>query len=286
MPPRFRFPEVDDLWVPYDPGEGTGRTDRFLHGVGRLREGTSMGELRAELDAIADRVAGRYPETNRGWGLHALPYRELVVAPRTRLVAKSLLGAVGLVLLIGCATLASLLLARGTERQREFSLRAALGAGRGALLRQLLAESLLLGGLGGLLRKLLPLFGLLPALRVTGIDVLAALGSGRDPSSARRSSRGQFLLVAGQVAASLALPVGAGLMFQSFLVLTSAEAGFDQRPILTFRALLSGDAYDSVPIRIGFFPDAIDRIESLPAVPSASATTSVPTDDGGSPARL
>jgi len=326
MPPRFRFPEVDDLWVPYDPGEGTGRTDRFLHGVGRLREGTSMGELRAELDAIADRVAGRYPETNRGWGLHALPYRELVVDARTRLVAKSLLGAVGLVLLIGCANLASLLLARGAERQREFSLRAALGAGRGALLRQLLAESLLLGGLGGILGTLLALwgidalvasfpeelpywfdvgidayvvafivalslaasllFGLLPALRVTGIDLLAALGSGRDPSSARRSSRGQFLLVAGQVAASLALLVGAGLMFQSFLVLTSAEAGFDQRPILTFRALLSGDAYDSVPIRIGFFHDAIDRIESLPGVRSASATTSVPTDDGGSPARL
>ena len=107
MPPRFRFPEVDDLWVPYDPGEGTGRADRFLHGVGRLREGTSMGELRAELDAIADRVAGRYPETNRGWGLHALAYRELVVDARTRLVAKSLLGAVGLVLLIGCANLAT-----------------------------------------------------------------------------------------------------------------------------------------------------------------------------------
>ena len=147
MPPRFRFPEIDDLWVPYDPGEGTGRADRFLHAVARLREGTSMGELRAELDAIADRVALRYPETNRGWGLHALPYRELVVKPRTRLVAQSLLGAVGLVLLIGCANLASLLLARGTERQREFSLRAALGAGRGALMRQLLAESLLLGGL-------------------------------------------------------------------------------------------------------------------------------------------
>jgi len=326
MPPRFRFPEVDDLWVPYDPGEGTGRGDRFLHGVARLREGTSMGELRAELDAIADRVARRYPETNRGWGLHALPYRELVVDARTRLVAKSLLGAVGLVLLIGCANLASLLLARGTERQREFSLRAALGAGRGALLRQLLAESLLLGGLGGILGTLLALwgidalvasfpeeqpywfnvgidgrvvgfvvavslgasflFGLLPALRVTGIDLLAALGSGRDPSSARRSTRGQLLLVAGQVAASLGLLVGAGLMFQSFLVLTSADAGFDQKPLLTFRALLSGDVYDPVPVRVGFFHDAIERIESLPGVRSASVTTSVPTDDGGSPARL
>ncbi len=326
MPPRFRFPEVDDLWVPYDPGEGTSRADRFLHGVARLHEGKALGELQAELDSIADRAARRYPETNRGWGLHSLPYRELVVAPRTRLVAQSLLGAVGLVLLIGCGNLASLLLARGTERQREFSLRAALGAGRGALLRQLLAESLLLGGLGGILGTILALwgvdalvasfpeeqpywfdvgidarvaafvialslgasflFGLLPALRVTGIDLLAALGSGRDPSSARRSTRSQFLLVSGQVAASLGLLVGAGLMFQSFLVLTSADAGFDQRPLLTFRALLSGDVYDPVPVRVGFFHDAIARIESLPGVRRAAATTSVPTDDGGSPARL
>ncbi|HEY7699869.1 MAG TPA: ABC transporter permease, partial [Vicinamibacteria bacterium] len=230
MPPRFRFPEIDDLWVPYGPGEGTGRADRFLHGVARLREGASVAELRAELDAIAEGVSRRYPETNRGWGLHALAYRELVVAPRTRLVAESLLGAVGLVLLIGCANLASLLLARGAERQREFSLRAALGAGRGALLRQLLAEAILLGVLGGILGTLFALwgidalvasfpeeqpywfqvgidarvvvfivavslaasflFGLLPALRVTGVDLLAALGSGRDSSSARRSTRG------------------------------------------------------------------------------------------------
>jgi len=326
MPPRFRFPEVDDLWVPYDPGEGTGRADRFVHGVARLREGASIEELEAELDGIAERSALRYPETNRGWGLHALPYRELVVKPRARQVVNSLLGAVGLVLLIGCANLASLLLARGTERQREFSLRAALGAGRGALLRQLLAESLLLGGLGGILGSLLALwgidalvasfpeeqpywfdvgidarvvvfivalslgasllFGLLPALRVTGINLLAALGSGRDPSSARRSTRGQFWLVASQVAASLGLLVGAGLMFQSFLVLSSADAGFDERRLLTFRALLSGDAYDTVAARVGFFHDAIERIESLPGVRSASATTSVPTDDGGSPARL
>jgi putative ABC transport system permease protein len=326
MPPRFRFPEIDDLWVPYDPGEGTGRADRFLHGVARLRQGASVAELRAELDAIAEGVSRRYPETNRGWGLHALAYRELVVAPRTRLVAESLLGAVGLVLLIGCANLASLLLARGAERQREFSLRAALGAGRGALLRQLLAEAILLGVLGGILGMLFALwgidalvasfpeeqpywfqvgidarvvvfivgvslaasflFGLLPALRVTGVDLLAALGSGRDSSSARRSTRGQFFLVASQVAASLGLLVGAGLMFQSFLVLASADAGFDQRPLLTFRALLSGDVYDPVPARVGFFQEAIRRIEALPGVRRASATTAVPTDDGGAPARL
>jgi predicted permease len=326
MPPRFRFPELDDIWVPYDPGEGTNRANRYLHGVARMREGVTVTELRAELDAIADRIGRRYPETNRGWGLHALPYRELVVEPGTRLVARSLLGAVGLVLLIGCANLASLFLARGTERQREFSMRAALGAGRGALVRQLLVESVLLGALGGILGTLLALwgidalvasfpeeqpywfqvgldarvvlfivglslaasflFGLLPALRVTGVDLLAAIGSGRDGTSARRSTRGQLLLVASQVAASLGLLVGAGLMLQSFLTLTAADAGFDQRPLLTFRALLSGDVYDPVPVRVSFFREAIERIEALPGVRAASATTSVPTDDGGEPARL
>jgi putative ABC transport system permease protein len=326
MPPRFRFPEIDDLWVPYDPGEGTDRAGRFLLGVARVREGTSLGELQSELDAIAERAEERYPETNRGWGLHALRYRDFVVNPQSRLWARSLLGAVGLVLLIGCANLASLLLARGTERQRELSLRAALGAGRGTLLRQLVTESLLLGIGGGILGTILALwgvdalvasfpeelpywfdmgldgrvaafivlislgasllFGLLPAFRVTGADLVAVLGSGRDASASRRSTRGQFFLVAGQIGASLALLVGAGLMFQSFRVMISADAGFDDRRHLSFRVLLAGNAYDQVPARVGFLHAATSRIESVPGVASASATTAIPIDDGGSPARL
>ncbi|HEY7697633.1 MAG TPA: FtsX-like permease family protein, partial [Vicinamibacteria bacterium] len=129
-------------------------------------------------------------------------------------------------------------------------------------------------------------FGLLPALRVTGFDLIAVLGSGRDASSGRRSTRGQFLLVASQVGASLALLVGAGLMFENMRSLVSADPGFDERPLLSFRVLLSGDAYDPVSAKVGFFRDAVERIEALPGVRAASATTALPTDDGGWPGRM
>lgn len=326
MPPRFRFPERDDLWVPYDPGEGTDRAARSLLAVGRIREGARLESVRGEVSSIAERLATRYPDTNRSWGIHVLPYRDFVVNAQSRRGVETLLGAVGLVLLIGCANLASLLLARGTERQRELSVRAALGAGRFALLRQLLAESLLLGLAGGALGTLVALwgldafvasfpeelpywatfdldlrvaafvaglslvasllFGLAPALRTTRFDLIAALGNGRDVASAKSHSGVQGLLVIGQIAASLALLVGAGLMFQSFLRLSTADAGFDDRRMLSFRVYLSGDAYDPVPKKVQFFREALERIESVPGVRRATATTSIPTDDGGWPGRI
>jgi predicted permease len=326
MPPRFRFPETDDLWVPYDPGEGASRTARFLLVVGRMNEASSLPPVREEMDAIARDLERRYPDTNRGWGFHVLPYRELIVEPPTRRIAGSLLLAVGLVLLVGCANLASLLLARGTDRQRELSVRAALGAGRSALLRPLLAESLLLGIAGGALGTIfalwgndalvasipeeLPhwfsmeldlrvvafiaclsllaslLFGLVPALRVTRFDVVSALGSGRDASAGASHARVQGALVVGQIAASLTLLVGAGLLIQSFLALGAAHAGFDDRPILTFRVSLPGDAYDPISAKVAFYEEAARRIESLPGVSRAAATSAIPADDGGAGERI
>jgi predicted permease len=326
MPEGFRFPERSDLWVPHDPGEGTDRSARYFLGVAKLETGTTVDEARLELGSITERLARLYPETNRGWGIHVLPYRELIVEPPVRLLAGSLLGAVGLVLLIGCANLASLLLARGAARKRELSVRTALGAGRAALVRQLLAESVLLGVLGGALGALfalwgidalvasfpeeLPfwvhvtidvrvvafisgisilaslLFGLVPAFRVTKVDLLSALGSGRDARAGRSESGAQGFLVVGQIAASLALLVGAGLMFQSFHALTKADPGFDDRPLLTFRVYLSGDAYDPVTAKVAFFQEAVRRIESLSGVRRATATLSIPTDDGGSSSRI
>lgn len=326
MPPHFRFPERADLWVPYDPGEGSDRAARAVLAVGRLRDDARLDSVREEVSSIAERLARRYPDTNRNWGIHVLPYRDLVVNSQSRRGTETLLGAVGLVLLIGCANLASLLLARGTERQKELSVRAALGAGRFALLRQLLAESLLLGIAGGGLGILLALwgldafvssfpeelpywanfdidlrvaafvaglslvasllFGLVPALRVTRFDLVTALGSGRDPSSAKSHSRAQGFLVAGQIAASLALLVGAGLMLESFLRLSAADAGFDDRPILSFRVYLPGDVYDPVSAKVQFLSEAVERIEAVPGVGRAAATLSIPTDDGGSDARL
>lgn len=326
MPKGFRFPERSDLWIPYRPHEDTNRAARFLHAVGRVRRGASLPAVRAEASAIAARLATRYPDTNRSWGIHVLPYRDLIVDPNGRLLSESLLGAVGLVLLIGCANLASLLLARGTERQRELSVRAALGAGRGPLVRQLLTESLLLGLGGGALGTLLALwgidavvdafpdglpywlnpsldirvfafivalsvltslaFGLLPAIRATRFDLVSALSNGRDASASRSQARVQGFLVAGQVAASLALLVGAGLLHESFDALIHADAGFDDRNILTFRLQLSGDAYDPVTAKTAFFQEAARRIESVPGVARAAATLSIPADDGGDSERI
>lgn len=326
MPEGFRFPERGDLWVPYDPGEGTGRSARGLTGMAKLAEGATVAEARLEIDAIAERLARRYPDTNRGWGIHVLPYRDLLVKRGLRVAVTAMLISIGLVLVIGCANLASLLLARGTARQRELAVRSALGAGRARLVRQMLVESLLLGCAGGALGTLLAVwgldavvasfpeelpywqsfeldwrvgsfvillsvstsvaFGLLPALRASRVDVTSTLGGGRDPAASRGAFILQGPLVVGQVALSLALLVGAGRMVQSFLNLAAADPGFDDRPLLTLRIYLAGDAYDPATAKIAFYRDLVSSVRAVPGVAAATATTSIPTDDGGRAARL
>lgn len=326
MPAGFRFPERSDLWVPYEPGERADRALRIFLGIAVLKPGVGLAEARLELEAIGERLASRYPDTNRGWVLHAIPYRDLVVKPVMRVIATALLVAVILVLLIGCANLASLLLARGTERQRELAVRSALGAGRSRLVGQMLVESVVLGTLGGLLGTLLAVwaidavvasfpeelpywlsigldarvvafivgvslvtaiaFGLWPALRVSRIDLGAALGSGRDPEAGRRSRELQSGLIIGQVAFSLALLVGAALVYQSVLALTNADPGFDEKPLLTMRLYLAGDAYDPNEQKVAFFRDLVERVETVPGVRAATATTAIPADDGGTGARV
>lgn len=326
MPAGFRFPERSDLWTPYNPGERANRGVRIFSGVAVLKSGIGLDEARLELEAIGERLAARYPDTNRGWALHAIPYRDLIVKPAMRVIATALLVAVTLVLLIGCANLASLLLARGTERQRELAVRSALGARRSRLVRQMLVESVVLATLGGLLGTLLAIwaidavvasvpeelpywlrieldvrvvafiltvslvtavtFGLWPALRVSRIDLGAALGSGRDPDAGRRSLGLQSGLIIGQVAFSLALLAGAALMYQSVLALSRADPGFDEEPLLTMRLYLAGDAYDPHEQKAAFFRDLVKRVEAVPGVRSATATTAIPADDGGIGARI
>ena len=326
MPERFRFPARSDLWVPYDPGEGTNRSARGLTGVAKLIDGATLSQARRELETIAERLARRYPDTNRGWGIYALPYRNLVVNSGMRAVVTTLLGAVGLVLVIGCANVASLLLARATARQRELSVRSALGARRAQLVRQMLVESLLLGCAGGALGTLFALWGLdavvasfpeelpywlsfeldvrvasfivalslstsvavglLPALRASKVNLVSTLGSGRDPVAGRRAFALQGALIAGQVALSIALLVGAGLMVGSFMNLTSADPGFDTRSLLTMRVYLAGDAYDPTSAKVAFYRDALERVRAVPGVAAATATTSIPTDDGGRAVRI
>jgi putative ABC transport system permease protein len=165
MPPGIRFPERDDLWVPSRPQGDPSRSQRWLAGFGVLKPGATVGEAQQELDALARRLGEQYPDTNRGWGIHVMSFRDYAVDHGMRVALGALLGAVAAVLLIGCANLANLILARGVSRQRELAVRSALGASRARIVRQMLTESALLSAAGAAL-------GL--ALASSGVELIAA----------------------------------------------------------------------------------------------------------------
>jgi predicted permease len=325
MPEGFRFPERDQLWVPFGRDEGA-RDRRFLAAIGALRRGADLPRLQQELDGLAATLAARHPDTNRGWGLRALTYRDLALDRGGRVAVMSLMAAVAFVLLIGCANLANLLLARGIARGREIAVRTAVGASRGRVVRLMLAESLLLSVAGTVLGALLgraaleavvaswpeelpywvrfevsarviaflggvavltaAAFGLLPALRASRPDVIGALKEEGRSAGSPTDRRVQGALVAGQVALCLALLVGANLMVRSFLELQAADSGFDEAGLISLRVAIQGDVYDPLPAKAAFFRRAAERLRSLPGVVQASATSSIPADDGGVPVRI
>jgi putative ABC transport system permease protein len=165
MPPGFDFPTQTQLWVPLALSPTQGRGSNYLQVVGRLHPGASHQQAEAELNTVARQLEQEYPASNSGWRAEVIGFREAGVG-NGRIALYLMMGAVGFVLLIACANLANLLLARGAVRQREIAVRAALGAGRGRIVRQLLSESVLLGLLGGALGVLLAFWGV-AALRAT-----------------------------------------------------------------------------------------------------------------------
>jgi putative ABC transport system permease protein len=151
MPAGFRFPERHDLWLPLGTDDATDRARRFMIGVARLESGVTLAQVSGILDSVAAANASRFPDTDEGWGIRAQAFRDGFFPPEGRQLVMMILGAVGFVLLLACANVANLMLARAADRERELTVRAALGAGRGRLLRQMLTESVLLGLLGGVL---------------------------------------------------------------------------------------------------------------------------------------
>jgi predicted permease len=326
MPPNFRFPERDELYFPLRWDEAP-RTARSLNVIGALRSGVSLRQAQDELAAIAQRLADAYPDTNRGFGVRVLPFRESQVGGEERALSIALMAAVGFVLLIACANLANLLLVHAAARQREIAVRAAMGASRGRVMSYVFAETAMLSVTGAALGLLasqwaldfirqsfpeeLPYWmrfdidarimlfavsaalftalatGVLPALRTGRISVANDLkDNGRGISLGQAAQRVQSALAVAQVGLCLSLLVGANLMIRSFLSLQDADLGFDHRPLLTARAYLAGDAYDSVQARAAFFSRAVEVIGGLGGVDAAAATTSIPGDDGGSTVRI
>jgi predicted permease len=199
MPPGFGFPERHEIWLPLRMSRDVGRDRRSIMAIGLLREGTTLDEARAEVRTLAATLAERYPGTNRDWGVHAMFLRDFFVRPGTRRALTAMLAAVGLVLLVACANVASLLVARGVGRQRELTVRAALGSGRGRLVRLLLLESAVLSVLGGAV-------GLLVAS--WGLDALLASMPEPPPHWAQLRLDGRVLTFTAGISALTALACG------------------------------------------------------------------------------
>ena len=155
MPPRFKFPETEELWVPMRPDLSEPRSERWIWTVARLRPDATLDQARAEVADVARRIAAESPTTNAGWTFGAKRWKDEFVEGDLPLMLGLMLGAVGFVLLIACANVANLLLARATARQREIAIRLAIGAGRGRVIRQLLTESVLVALAGGVLGTLI-----------------------------------------------------------------------------------------------------------------------------------
>jgi putative ABC transport system permease protein len=319
MPSGFHFPPCEppfktELWLPWnEPIVGHGNRD--VASVARLKPAVTLAQARTEIDTIAKRLAHSYP-SDRGWQLDLVPLLDSIIGPVKRPLL-ALLAAVGLVLLIATANVASLLLARSTVRRREIAVRAAIGASRLRIVRQLLTESLLVAIVGGilglvvafwgihLLKAIAPqdmprlgdaginrlvllvtfavslavglLFGIAPATQASKVSLNTALKEGDVTAEGglglfgRQRSRSPMVM--GQVALSVMLLVGAGLLIESFLRLTSVPLGFNPDHVLTFWVELAGERYKRPERRLKFFEQILDRTRALPGVEFAGFTS-------------
>jgi len=311
-PAAADIPDGADLWVPLRPaGEQETRQAHWLQAWGRLAPGRTWEEARSALDVLAERLAREVPETNEGRGFEAIPLREYRTGG-LRLGLGALAGSVTLLLLIVCANLAGLLLARASARADELAIRRALGAGPGRLVRQLLTECLVLAGFGGLLglalggrvvRSLVALIPNRPAWFVPSLDgpvipitlavtlacaLLFGLGpvlAGTTPHASgrggrRMTARSRGALVFAEVALSTVLLVAAGLLVRSLTALTSVDPGFDPDARIAGTVQLPVARYATDASVAGFATRVIETLESRADVESAAAVTRLPFRSG------
>lgn len=316
MPKGWRFPEVCDLWMPLRVTEKEHpRGNFYLDAIAKVKPGVPIAQAQAELEAIAGRLAEQYPETNSGVSVHAKPFREELVR-NFKTLTLLVMGAVLFVHLIACGNVANLLLARGATRAREVGIRLALGATRRQIVRQLLAESVVLALAGcalgllfavwgvDLMLAAIPteipywirfdfdgrvvafamglglissvLFGLLPALQISRPRLVDVLKEGGRTGSGAKGQRMRNGLVVAEVALAIVLLIGAGLMMRSFRTLQRTDIGADPSQTLTFRVGLPETLFPEMEMPRTFFDRLIPKLEELPGVESAAGTTTLP----------
>jgi putative ABC transport system permease protein len=326
MPPGYRDPEVDgkpapEFWRTLHKADlPPGRRVDFLRVIARVKPNYSIEQARAEMTTIGQRLAQQYPNVNAAWTLETVPVAEAISGDvRTPLLL--LLGSAALLLLIACANLANLSLARSTERRREFAIRSALGGGSARLFRQLITESLvlsLLGGIAGLLlgiftvRSMLAigsafipraadvrldpwvllfafgaacltgvLFGALPARQAARTDLNESLKAAGRGSVGPGRGRARALLVVSEVGLTLVLLVAAGLLLRSFWRVQAVPLGFEPTRVLTADVRLPGGGPNNPAPTIRFLSEFVSRLERLPGVNAVAAINAAPMSGRG-----
>jgi putative ABC transport system permease protein len=317
--PGAVYPPAAQLWTPFTFARGA-QNMREMRGalwipvVGRIADGVDLAQAQTQMSSVAARLAEQFPDANEGTGIKLERMRDAMVGDvRTPLLI--LLGAVVLVVLIAAANVANLMLARGTVRGREMAVRLALGAGKGRLARQVLAESAGLGVLGGALGTLVALagvrvllrlaptdlprlsdvavdppvlgfallialatslvFGLVPALQAGTHGVSDDLRAGGRGATDRGLSRLRGVFVAGQFALALVLLAGSGLLVRSFQNLQGVDPGMDPQGVLSFRVQLPGARYQDYDAVRAFYDELIPALEAVPGVEHAAAVSGV-----------
>ena len=322
MPAGFAFPNNQRLWIPLEPAVSLdARGARGLFAFGRMKPGVTIEQARQDLDAIAGRLAGQYPATNEGWTSNLRTLREAFLPDEVPLVLYLMMAGVTLVLFIACSNVANLLLARAAGRRREISVRTALGAGRGRIVRQLLTESVVLGLISVPLGILLAEVGtrLIAAgiptdqvpyyvrweldwrsvLYTVAIAAATAVVFGLFPAlqasrgnlheTLKEGTRGNSVarsllrstLVVVQVAFALVSLVGALLFVRTFMNLGASDLGFETTPLMSMRFYMAGELYAPEDAKLRRVEDIVRRVEALPGVRAAFASNLVPLSGGG-----